>query len=64
MPRGGLVILDVYGTNHDPRHWPDPQRFDPQRFPNAPVNPDTLMPQGGGTSPPDTAAPATRSPSP
>ena len=29
VPRGGLVILDVYGTLHDPDDWPDPEAFDP-----------------------------------
>lgn len=48
VPRGGLVVLDVHGTDHDPAHWPDPDRFDPDRFLGAPVDPDTLVPQGGG----------------
>ncbi len=48
VPRGGLVVLDVHGTDHDPAHWPDPDRFDPERFLRAPVDPDTLVPQGGG----------------
>jgi fatty-acid peroxygenase len=48
VPRGGLVVLDVHGTDHDPAHWPDPDRFDPERFLGAPVDPDTLVPQGGG----------------
>ena len=48
VPCGGLVVLDVHGTDHDPAHWPDPDRFDPERFLGAPVDPDTLVPQGGG----------------
>jgi fatty-acid peroxygenase len=48
IPRGGLVVLDVHGTDHDPAHWPDPDRFDPNRFLDGPVDPDTLVPQGGG----------------
>ncbi|WP_219418288.1 cytochrome P450 [Pseudonocardia nigra] len=48
VPRGGLVVLDVHGTDHDPEHWPDPDRFDPQRFLTGDVDPDTLVPQGGG----------------
>ncbi|WP_167588411.1 cytochrome P450 [Kineococcus rubinsiae] len=52
VPRGGFVVLDVHGTNHDPRHWPDPDRFDPARFLPWPGrgarDPDTLVPQGGG----------------
>jgi fatty-acid peroxygenase len=48
VPRGGLVVLDVHGTDHDPAHWPDPDRFDPDRFLTGPIDPDTLVPQGGG----------------
>ena len=48
VPRGGFVVLDVHGTDHDPEHWPDPERFDPSRFLAGPVDPDTLVPQGGG----------------
>jgi fatty-acid peroxygenase len=48
VPRGGFVLLDVHGTDHDPAHWPDPDRFDPQRFLVGTVEPDALVPQGGG----------------
>ena len=48
LPRGGLVVLDVHGTDHDPAHWPDPDRFDPNRFLQGSVDLDTLVPQGGG----------------
>jgi fatty-acid peroxygenase len=48
VPRGGLVVLDVHGTDHDPAQWPDPDRFDPDRFLRGPVDPDALVPQGGG----------------
>lgn len=46
--RGGLVVLDVHGTDHDPAHWTDPGTFDPGRFLQGAVDPDTLVPQGGG----------------
>ncbi len=48
LRRGGLVVLDVHGTNHDPAHWPDPDRFDPDRFLHGGHDPDALVPQGGG----------------
>jgi fatty-acid peroxygenase len=48
LPRGGLVLLDVYGTDHDPTRWPDPDRFNPDRFRPGPIDPDTLIPQGDG----------------
>ncbi|WP_330241913.1 cytochrome P450 [Streptomyces sp. NBC_00525] len=45
---GTLVLLDLYGQNHDPDLWPRPYVFDPDRFRGAPVRPDELVPQGGG----------------
>jgi cytochrome P450 len=32
LPRGSLVILSPYVTQHDPRWFPEPERFDPGRF--------------------------------
>ncbi|MFI8321472.1 cytochrome P450 [Streptomyces sp. NPDC085529] len=51
IPEGTLVLLDLYGQNHDPALWEHPYRFDPHRFtrPGRPPNPlDVLVPQGGG----------------
>ncbi len=46
-----LMLLDLYGQNHDPALWEHPYRFDPSRF-TRPVRPpqplDVLVPQGGG----------------
>ena len=42
------VLLDIYGTNHDGRLWPEPEQFRPDRFRNWSGNPFTLIPQGGG----------------
>ncbi|MCW2840139.1 MAG: cytochrome [Aeromicrobium sp.] len=49
IPAGTLVVLDVWGTNHDPRIWRDPDAFDPSRFQRTPVTPYNLVPQGGGS---------------
>jgi fatty-acid peroxygenase len=32
FPRGALVLLDIYGTNHDGARWHLPEQFDPGRF--------------------------------
>ncbi|MCQ6271180.1 cytochrome P450 [Pseudarthrobacter sp. R1] len=45
---GDWVLLDLYGTNHDPRTWPNPESFDPARFRTWQPNPNTLIPQGAG----------------
>jgi fatty-acid peroxygenase len=50
--RGRRVLLDVYGTLHDPAVWDEPERFDLDRFlgPDGVVEPDpyAFLPQGGG----------------
>ena len=45
---GDWVMLDLYGTNHDPRRWEDPGRFDPERFRDWDGSPFGFIPQGGG----------------
>jgi fatty-acid peroxygenase len=48
FPQGTKVLLDLYGTNHDPRSWKHPEVFDPERFRKSEVNQFNLIPQGGG----------------
>ncbi|MFD5313308.1 cytochrome P450 [Streptomyces ardesiacus] len=48
VPAGGILLLDVYGQNHDEELWGDPYTFRPQRFLDRPPGPDELIPQGGG----------------
>jgi fatty-acid peroxygenase len=47
VPAGGLVLLDVYGQNHDERVFKDPYAFRPERFRDHPPGRDDLIPQGG-----------------
>ena len=32
IPKGHTVIVSPYLLHHDPANWPDPERFDPDRF--------------------------------
>ncbi|WP_181705563.1 cytochrome P450 [Chthonobacter rhizosphaerae] len=45
---GDWVLLDLYGTDHDPRLWPDPERFRADRFLARRPSPYDLIPQGAG----------------
>lgn len=45
---GDWAMLDLYGTNHDGRSWPDPESFRPERFRGWQDNLFTLVPQGAG----------------
>jgi fatty-acid peroxygenase len=48
IKKGTLVLLDLYGTNHDPRLWVLPNRFLPERFQYRVDTPYDFIPQGGG----------------
>jgi fatty-acid peroxygenase len=50
FPAGRRVLLDLHGTNHDPRGWHLPARFAPERFADWHENAFTFVPQGGGTA--------------
>jgi fatty-acid peroxygenase len=45
---GTLVLLDVHGTNHDPRIWEQPDEFWPERFQRWEGSAYNFIPQGGG----------------
>ncbi|XP_075145792.1 cytochrome P450 6g1-like [Haematobia irritans] len=32
LPNGMGVIISLYGTQYDPKYWPNPHVFDPERF--------------------------------
>ncbi|MFF1414561.1 cytochrome P450 [Streptomyces sp. NPDC058289] len=51
VPKGTLVLLDLYGQDHDPALWERPYRFDPHRFTSPDTSPNLLQnltPKGGG----------------
>ncbi|MER8187227.1 cytochrome P450 [Kitasatospora sp. NPDC094015] len=50
IAEGTLVLLDLYGQNHDPALWGDPYAFRPERFLDRPADPEVLIPQGGGSA--------------
>ena len=45
---GTLTLLDLYGTNHDPHLWDNPEIFNPDRFAQWDESPFSFIPQGGG----------------
>jgi fatty-acid peroxygenase len=47
IPAGSLVLLDIFGQNHDPLLWPEPYRFAPERHLDREPDPYELIPQGG-----------------
>jgi fatty-acid peroxygenase len=49
FPRGALVLLDIYGTNHDASRWHLPGKFDPRRFFRWDGDPFDYIPHGGGS---------------
>ncbi len=46
--KGTLVLLDVYGIDHDSRIWRKPYEFYPERFRKWNDKPYGFIPQGGG----------------
>ena len=48
FPKGTRVLLDLYGTNTDPRTWKAADAFLPDRFRATPQDPFNFIPQGGG----------------
>ncbi|MBC7801269.1 MAG: cytochrome P450 [Gemmatimonadaceae bacterium] len=49
IPAGSIVILSPWIMQRDPSLWPDPERFDPERFmPGTRTAPYSYFPFGGG----------------
>lgn len=52
VPAGGTVLLSPWTLHRSEKHWPDPTRFDPERFQPAARDarpPFAYFPFGGGT---------------
>jgi fatty-acid peroxygenase len=54
VPAGSMVLLDLFGQNHDPELFPEPYTFRPERFLDQTgaavrrIGPWELVPQGAG----------------
>lgn len=48
FPAGRRVLLDLFGTNHDPVVWSDPEEFRPERLRAWDGSPFNFIPQRGG----------------
>ena len=48
LPAGAGVSAGIYLTHHRADLWPDPERFDPERFIRARPSPYSYFPFGGG----------------
>lgn len=48
LTRGQWLLLDLYGSNHHPAHWAQPQLFQPERFQTGVDAEKQLVPQGSG----------------
>lgn len=48
FPRGRRVMLDLFGTDRDPRTWEEPDAFRPERFGRSNGGLFGFVPQGGG----------------
>ncbi len=51
IPKGSTIIVPIHLVHHDPRLWPEPERFDPTRFLPEHVHDHTrgaYMPFGAG----------------
>ncbi|TFV87445.1 cytochrome P450 [Blastococcus sp. CT_GayMR16] len=48
IPKNAMVLLDIFGQNHDAELWGDPYAFRPARFLGREIGAFELIPQGGG----------------
>ncbi|WP_200876412.1 cytochrome P450 [Amycolatopsis rifamycinica] len=48
IPKHAMVLLDLWGQNHDAELWGDPYTLRPERFLGHDIGAYELVPQGGG----------------
>nr|XP_023904537.1 beta-amyrin 28-oxidase-like [Quercus suber] len=48
IPKGWKILWSPYSTHKNPKHFPDPEKFDPLRFEGSNLAPYTFVPFGGG----------------
>lgn len=51
LKKGEGIIVPVYGLHLDPEYFPEPEKFDPERFSSAnksKINPFAYLPFGAG----------------
>lgn len=48
VPAGTPILIDCWGLHHDPARYPDPERFDPDRFLVDGAESYSWLPFGGG----------------
>jgi cytochrome P450 len=51
LPKGTMVLANIYGVHHDPKYWDNPEEFRPSRFTKEnqkKQQPFTYIPFGGG----------------
>ncbi|XP_061399969.1 cytochrome P450 6g1-like, partial [Musca vetustissima] len=51
LPEGMPVLISPYALHYDPKYWPNPQKFDPERFSpenKSQINPMVFLPFGNG----------------
>jgi len=48
LPAGIMAGVSIYLSHFNPASWPDPERFDPERFIKKKISPFEFIPFGGG----------------
>jgi cytochrome P450 len=44
IPKGTTLAINIQAVHHNPKYWPDPNKFDPHRFMEKRPEPYTFLP--------------------